>query len=529
MSQISNNRRRRSIRRIIAVVLVLVVLPAAFLVYRLTRDKTPEVRTAVLATGDITSVMTINTTIKPGAVQKSFVSRQMVKEVRVAAGDQVHQGDVLVTFDLTELTDNLKAAQDLRQQAEDAAAQAEKIIAGQSGSAQQSISKLQKQINQLSSGLSGATSALSGLTQLGDGAVSVTIDDGLAVEIAAGLAAIDPNAPDAAAKIQDLLNDVLAGVQISTSQAYQQQYNLLGQNLDKMGTSLSGLLGSLTSSDALTSLLGGSSLTSQLSSLGTSAQAAVAQAKQAEKLAQAAVDNAVPEIVAEMDGIVAQINAKAGEYAGTADNSLSGSSLAGLGSSLSSLSASQTPVVILYDNTHPIAFFQANRYDSAKLAIGMPVVYSQDGNYWHGQITYKGRIASGVSTSGSDASSNLMNSVSSVSGLTSDPVIDVQMSIEGDDLATSLTLGFNLDAEIQTASASGVLLLPAEALKKELGDYYVFVVGSDNRLVRRVVIPGIQSDLYAEVKDGLTAGERVVLNPVNELHDGLLVKEKTNG
>ena len=314
-----------------------------------------------------------------------------------------------------------------------------------------------------------------------------------------------------------------------------------------MSNALSGLLGSLTSTSTLSGLLGGSSAASQVTSLVSSAATAAAQARQAEALAQSAVDNAKETLYAEIDGVVAQVNAKPGEYVGAAGSSLnsslsgslgnslssllggssSGSSSSPSAASLSSLAAGSDPVIVIYDNTHPKAFFQANRYDSAKLAVGMPVTYTQDNRTWQGKITYKGRIASNVSLTG-NSSGSLLGSMSSSSVLSSEPMIDLEMSIEGDNLS-DLTLGFNLDAEIQTASAANVLLLPAEAMKKELGEYYVFVVGADNRLVRRVFTPGIQSDLYAQVISGLQAGDRVVLNPTNNLSEGLLIKEKPNG
>ena len=104
-------------------------------------------------------------------------------------------------------------------------------------------------------------------------------------------------------------------------------------------------------------------------------------------------------------------------------------------------------------------------------------------------------------------------------------MLDLEMSIEGDRLS-DLTLGFNIDAEIQTAAARDVLLLPAEAMKKELGSYYVFVIGDDSRLIRQEIEPGIQSDTYAQVLGGLTAGMRVVLNPTNNLSAGMLVRER---
>ncbi len=537
MSQISNNRRKRAIRRGIAVILILVVGPSAWLIYNNLRDHSPIVRTSTLAAGNITSIMSITTTIKPGAVQKTYVSRQLVKTVLVQAGDQVKKGDPLIVFDLTEQKEQQEAAANAKKQAEEAAAKISATLASQSKNAQTAQTDLQRQISRLSTGVSGLTSALSGLG--GTNPVLLSIEDNLAQTIAGQLALIDPASPDAAAKVQEVLETMLAGVQIGDNPAYGQQLDQLDQSVEKINSAFTGLLKSLTSSTGLVSSLGGSSAISQLGELSAAAQTAVAQATQAEKLARQALDAAVETIYAETDGIIAQVNAVAGEYAGSS-GSTSSSSLASLfggdsnnsgnsASALDSLSASQTPVIILYDNTRPKAVFQANRLDSKKLAVGMPVTYRQDDKTWQGKITYKGKIASNSSLgdSSSDSQSNLLGSMSSVSGLTAEPVIDLEMSIEGEGL-TDLTLGFNLDAEIETASAKNVLLLPAEAMKKELGVYYAFVLGADNRLIRRTFTPGIQSDRYAEVLEGLQVGDKVILNPSNDLSDGLPVKEKND-
>ncbi|HBP38660.1 MAG TPA: hypothetical protein DD640_07970 [Clostridiales bacterium] len=531
MSQMTNNRRSRAIRRIVAVFLIMVAIPAAWLIYVRTRNRSPEVRAAVLSQGNITSVMTITTVIRPGAIQKTSVGRQLVNQVHVQLGDQVEKGDPLITFDLQEFEDQLAAAAELREQAEAAAEKAAELVGSQSDDSQQSLADLQKQLSRLSAGLSGATSALAKLNNASP--AELVIQEDLAEALAEQLAAIDPESPDAPAELRQLLETLTAGIQISGGETYQEQLSALGQNVSKMSSSLSGLTGSLGNADLAALLSGGAA--SQLSGLVTSAQTAVAQAAQAEELARQALEAAVEVIYAETDGIVAQINAVKGQYAGTAGTSLNSSISSSLGSllgssgtgSLGSLTSSQTPVVVIYDNTRPKAFFQANRYDSAKLAVGMPVTYRQDNQTWTGQITYKARIASNMDFGGSSGDS-LLGSVSSASGLSAEPMIDLEMSLEGEGL-TQLTLGFNLDAEIQTASAEDVLLLPAEAMKKELGEYYVFVIDSAGKLSRRAFVPGIQSELFAEVLSGLQAGDRVVLNPTNDLRDGMAVRVIADG
>lgn len=531
MSQISNNRRRRAIRRGIIIVLLLIVGPAAYLIYGATRDTTPVVRTALLANGDIASVMTITAQIRPGTVQEAYVGRQLVSRVHVAVGDQVSKGDPLITFDLTDLEKQLEETRSLRQQAEDAVTAMTAMIENQASSSQQALTAMQKQITQLSASLDRSMAALTKMGSLPP--IETAWNDEQIAELARRLAAIEPGAVDVEDQIRAILADLGGLLELSPSPAYQDQLQVLQKNLNGMGSSFTALIAGLGNPDLLAALGSGSSLAGQAGSLASSAQTALVQAVQAEALAEQALSSATEVITADFDGVVADIQAEEGEYTSAASGSLGGSlgsslgsSLGGsLGSSLSGLSATTTRVLVLYDNVRPMAVFQANRYDSDKLAIGMPVSYYQDGRYFHGRITYKSKFATSMDLSDTSSADTLLGSMSSVSGLSSEPMLDLEMSIEGDRLS-DLTLGFNIDAEIQTASARDVLLLPAEAMKKELGAYYVFVIGDDSRLIRQEIEPGIQSDTYAQVLSGLTAGTRVVLNPTNSLSAGMLVRER---
>lgn len=519
MSQITDQRRSRLIRRGIALILVLVVAPAAYLTYSLTRDRRPQVKTAEISSGDIQSTMTITAMIRPGQIQQTSIGRQLVKEVLVKAGDQVQAGEVLVTFDLTEFHDNLATAQEARAQAEAAIDKIADMTGSQASSTQKTLSNLQKQLSRLTAGLSGSTTALGGLVSQAPTALS--LDEATLTEVASKIAAIDTDSPEAQSQVLALLTELNGSLAISP--AYQQQLDTLSKSVGQMSSAATGLNGLVGDPGTLALLAGGSSVSSQAASLASSAQNALVAAIQAEQQAQAALDNAVETIYAEIDGIVAKIDAVPGEYAGTASAS-SGSLSSLLGGSASLPATTGEPVVVIYDNTRPKAFFQANRYDTSRLSPGMPVFYNQDGRTWNGEVTFKGSFASNVDLDGSGSSGLLGGMSSSVSGLTAEPMVDIEMSMIGPDL-TSLTLGFNIEAEIETASATDVLLVPAEAMKKELGEYFVFVLLPDGHLQKRVIEPGIQSALHAEVLSGLSAGERVVLNPTNDLTDGLTVRE----
>lgn len=517
MSQINMLRRRRAVRRGLVLLLIMCLAVAAVVYVYATRDRAPAVRTAVLENGDITSYMYLTVQIKPGAVQENYVGRQLVAAVHVKPGDQVRKGDKLISFDLTELEEQLEEARKFRQETEDALADLAETAGEQAASSQKALQDLQYQISRLSANLSGSVAAVGSLTGLQPWLLEV--DDARLAELAEQLATVDRNAPDAEEQYRDIITAYSDAVVVRQSEDYQKQLARLQSNLSGASRSLSALTGSIANPDLLAALGGASAIGGQ-GVFASSAQSVLAQAVQAEVLAEQALQNAVETITADFDGVVALVNATAGTYTGSA--AVAGTSLTdSFAGSLGGLTAGQTRVVVVFDNTRPVAAYQANRYDAARLSVGMPVVYRQDGAAYSGQITYKSKFAASVDPAAASADS-ILGGMGAVSGLTSEPTLAIEMSIRGDKL-TDLVLGFNIDAEIQTAYAQNVLLLPAEAMKRELGEYYVFAVDDDNHIRRLSVMPGIQSDTHIQVIDGLSAGMRVVLSPANDLTDGVAV------
>ncbi|NLM15973.1 MAG: hypothetical protein GX218_08975 [Clostridiaceae bacterium] len=515
MSQITNSRKGRIIRRAVAVILIFVVAPASYLAYSLTRDRRPVVRTAAITTGDITSSITITAMLRPGSTQKALVGRQKAQEVLVRPGDQVKAGDLLITFDISEFETNLETARSAREQAEAAVEKLSAARTEQAEAAQKAITDLQRQLERLSSGLSGTTRTLSEM--LTQNPLVLTVDEGLSQEVAALLAEINPQSADAAQQIDSIVNLLTTGIQIETSQEYKKQLNAMTNDINRMN----GAFESLASNEQLLALALSGGSADSISSLGSSLQSALSAAIQAEIQAELALENAVEAVYADIDGVVVAVNAVSGEYTGT--QGVSGGSLGSLfGGQVPT--ATGEPVVVIYDNTKPKAYFQANRFDASRLRVGMPVTFRQDEDVFFGRITYKSPVATNVGFETSTSGDFWSGSVSGVGGLTTEPLLDIEMSLTGDNI-DHLVLGFNIEAEIETASAQDVLLLPAEALRKELGVYFVFVLTGDGRLERREITPGIQSDLYAEVLTGLTVGERVVLSPTNNLVDGIEVRE----
>lgn len=476
---------KRPLSKFIAVVIIAAVIGSVIFYIAGRGNDSPEVRVSTLQSGDIASKMYVKAQIQPGeVVNHSVVQRQRVVTVHVKPGDQVAAGDVLLTLDQTELKSQYDAARKARMDLEKSIAAEEKAaeeLAAQSGKAQKELSVL----------VTGLTGNLAKLVQL---------------------IAENPN--------------------LTGNTEYPGILQDLQENITDLNASLPGILAGL-GGGATTGLAGGidlsPALSAQLKSLGIEITDPLVQAKELEQSYKKMLDDSVPNLVATVSGMVAQVNTQAGAYVGTASQQSSGSleniiagvigeSLAG---SLGSGTKSTAPVVI-YNNTIPKAVFKVSQFDSTRLEPGMKVDYRMNGKSYSGVVTYKSRFVEDSSFD-SGSANDLLASAGIVGSLDTDPQLIIEMSIKGEAL-TSLVIGFLIDAEIETAAAGQVLILPAEAMRRELDEYYVFTVDDAGLLVKKPFVPGIQSDMYVEVVSGLKAGERVVLSPAADLAAGTKVR-----
>jgi HlyD family secretion protein len=85
--------------------------------------------------------------------------------------------------------------------------------------------------------------------------------------------------------------------------------------------------------------------------------------------------------------------------------------------------------------------------------------------------------------------------------------------------------GFRVEPRIILAEADGVLKVPRAALFRHQGSWAVFAV-RDGRATLREVRLGLENGLEAEVLEGLSEGEAVVLQPGDRVSDGVLLEER---
>jgi membrane fusion protein (multidrug efflux system) len=84
--------------------------------------------------------------------------------------------------------------------------------------------------------------------------------------------------------------------------------------------------------------------------------------------------------------------------------------------------------------------------------------------------------------------------------------------------------GMIADAGITTGRQVGLISVPAKAVIRDADDItYVFVTTKDNKVVRKRVTPGGFNGNDIVIKEGLSAGEQVVVSGQTKLKDGALV------
>jgi HlyD family secretion protein len=165
------------------------------------------------------------------------------------------------------------------------------------------------------------------------------------------------------------------------------------------------------------------------------------------------------------------------------------------------------PVITVEDTENIKAVLNVSQYDVLKLKEGQEAVVRLGGE----QKEYKGRV---------DRINPTAKKV--ITGTSAETSIPVEISILNPD--SSVKIGFDVDADVMVSSKNGVLYVPDEAVISDKdGNNSVYTV-KNNCAVRKSIKLGLESDFYSEVLEGLSEGEKVILNPQAGLKDGSQVK-----
>ena len=92
--------------------------------------------------------------------------------------------------------------------------------------------------------------------------------------------------------------------------------------------------------------------------------------------------------------------------------------------------------------------------------------------------------------------------------------------------APALRAGFRVDVTIVHESRKQAVQVPIEAIQKSDNGTTSFVwVNENGRAKKKTIVTGMENELFAEVKQGLRAGEKVITNPGPQLKEQELITE----
>ncbi len=164
------------------------------------------------------------------------------------------------------------------------------------------------------------------------------------------------------------------------------------------------------------------------------------------------------------------------------------------------------PVIIVQDTENLQAVASLGKYDANKVKLGQEVIIKSGNNQYKGVVSFIDPAAT--------------KTLSAAGGETT-----LGIRIDIIDKAPDLRIDFDVDVDILLGQAKNVLKVPAECIRPGKGDKnYLYVV--ENGVVReREVLIGLQSDMEVEIKSGVNAGEKVILNPSASIREGVIIKE----
>lgn len=150
-----------------------------------------------------------------------------------------------------------------------------------------------------------------------------------------------------------------------------------------------------------------------------------------------------------------------------------------------------------------------NEIDAAVLNIGDSVEITNStllSEPLKGQVEYIAPIAELIKTSQGDQSQ-----------------VKIKIAIKPGSSDNNLKPGYNVNFKIILEQKDQALLAPYEAVVKKDNLEFVYVVGPEGLVAEREVKTGLSNELFFEITSGLTVGEVVVLNPDQQIKDGVKV------
>ncbi|GFP75856.1 efflux RND transporter periplasmic adaptor subunit [Clostridium fungisolvens] len=193
-------------------------------------------------------------------------------------------------------------------------------------------------------------------------------------------------------------------------------------------------------------------------------------------------------IVADFDGVVTALNVAEG--AATA--------------------AAAQPAITIQDVNNLKAVMSVGKFDAAKIQLGQEAVIKSGDKKLKGKVSFIGPSA---------------KTTASATGTESTLPVEIDILDKPD----GLKIDFDTDVDVLLGQVNNVIKVPAESLRTDKNDRNYLYVVSGGKAVEKEVKLGLQSDMEAQVTEGLSNGDKVILNPSSSVKDGVTVKEAGDG
>lgn len=156
------------------------------------------------------------------------------------------------------------------------------------------------------------------------------------------------------------------------------------------------------------------------------------------------------------------------------------------------------------------------QYEALKVQKGQKANVNIKGskNYYTATVDEIGQLAESKTISGGSAEEYSVN-----------------VSVVIDDPKEEIKAGYESDVQFIFKEKDNCITVGFDGIKedKKTGEKYVFVVGNDNKVSKRYIKTGIESEYYVEITEGLEENENYILNPPESILEGDLVIQGTSG
>lgn len=168
--------------------------------------------------------------------------------------------------------------------------------------------------------------------------------------------------------------------------------------------------------------------------------------------------------------------------------------------------ASAQPAVTVQDVENLKAVMSVGKYDANKVEVGQEAIIKSGASEYKGKVSFIDPAAK-----------------KTVSATGTETTLGVEIDIL--DKAEDLKIDFDADVDILLGQVTNAIKVPAESIRTTKEDKtFVYVVEGD-KVVEKEVKLGLQSDMEAQVVEGVKANDKVILNPSESIKSGTVVKE----